>query len=165
MMLRIHDAEFWRMCTLVVGAFLAVALLGLISLALVFANQDNYGDGWTPGPLVATFYDGDPPGTLTPSSPADPPDLADQVAVAWGVATGWPNSEKWGHIMGYTSVGDDLLVHTNLTDPVDQSELCQLLFEMNNDDVIALDPQIDQILITGTDGQVIWSCVTTAEVQ
>jgi hypothetical protein len=160
MVMRIRDAEFWRMATIVVGSFLAVALLGLVALAIAFTQDaPSYPTG-TSTTIVAERPEPAP----SPSSPADPPDLADYVSVAWGVATGWPNSEKWGYIMGFTSVGDDLLVHTNLTAPEDQSELCTLLFQLN-DPALGLDPQIDQALLIGTDGQVIWSCVTSAEVQ
>jgi hypothetical protein len=162
MVMRVRDAEFWRMATIVVSAFLAVALFGLASLAFAFSQKDNV---WEPGDILATIMPAQP---LEPapsaSSPADPPDLADQASVAWGVATGWPNSEKWGYILSFTSVGDDLLVHTNLTEPADQSELCTLLFQLN-DPVLALDPPIDQVLVLGTDGQVIWSCMVTSEVQ
>lgn len=163
MVMRVRDAEYWRMATLVVSACLAVALVGLISLAIAVAVNRADDDQWYPKPLMATLLPTEPDPSA--GSPADPPDLADQVSVAWGVATGWPNSETpWDYVLSFTSVGDDLLVHTNLTDPADQSELCTMLFQLN-DPVLAMDPPIDQALILGTDGQVIWSCSVTSEVQ
>jgi hypothetical protein len=160
MVMRIRDAEFWRMCTIIVSAMFAMSLVGLVALALTI-RENHAGTRWMPGNVLATILPAPQPSTDAP--PATPPTLADQVAVAWSVASGWPNSEKWSYILRFTSVEDDLLVATNLTDPVDQSELCTLLSQLN-DPVLALDPPIDQVLITGTDGQVIWSCMPTSQV-
>lgn len=159
MVMRIRDAEFWRMCTIVATAMLALSLVGLAALGLVI-REGHENTRWNPN-VMATILPAPQPSAS--AAPAEPPTLADQVAVAWSVASGWPNSEKWSYILRFTSVEDDLLVATNLTDPVDQSELCTLLFTLN-DPVLAIEPQIDQVLITGTDGQVIWSCMTTSEV-
>jgi hypothetical protein len=48
-------------------------------------------------------------------------------------------------------------VKTNLTEPTDQTELCTLLPQLE-DPVLGVG-NIDQVLITGTDGRVIWTCV------
>lgn len=152
----------WRTLTIVLTVLLAMAIATAV-LAVVTAS--SYANRLPRDIAAKVAALPRPTTTVTATVPAKPVPLADQVAVAWSVATGWPNSEKWGYISGYESVGDDLIVHTNAAEPTDLSEMCGKLFELNNDDVIGLDPQIDQVLATGVDGQVIWSCVTTSEVQ
>lgn len=153
-----------RTLNIVLLSGLAVALVALVLAIAILRTfterlpRDVAGEvAALPRPTVTV--------TVTPGvDPAPPPDLADQVAVAWSVATGWPHSEKWGDILYFTSYQDDLLVHTNMTDAADMSEVCTMLLQLN-DPVLALDPPIDQVLFTGTDGQVIWSCVSSSEVQ
>lgn len=158
----------WRTLAVVFAVLLG---LSITTLVLVISLAGNYHElpNAVANRVEALSQDKDPTPTPEPSPSgtdlAPAPDLADQVAVNFSNSTGWPNQEnQYDYVMGFTSVGDDLLVHTNQTDPIDLSDACTLLFQLN-DPVLGLDPQIDQVLFTGTDGQVIWSCVTSSEVQ
>ena len=150
----------WRTLTIVLAILLAMSVITVIMAVTMALNYRGLPKDVADRVGALSL----PTATVTATVPAEPVPLADQVAVAWSVATGWPNSEKWGYISGYKSVGDDLVVHTNEAAATDLSEMCTALYELN-DEVIGLDPHIDQILATGVDGQVVWSCSSTSEVQ
>lgn len=152
----------WRTISIVLAALLALAIVAAV-LAVAIATSYS---GQLPKDVADRVSAHLPPmPTATVTVGPTPAPLSDQVAVAFSLATGWPNKEnQYDYVQGYESVGDDLIVHTNETAPTDLSELCTQLYQLN-DDVLGLDPKIDQILATGTDGQVIWSCAVTSEVQ
>jgi hypothetical protein len=152
----------WRTLTIVLAVLL---LMSTVTVIMTIALATSYKSDLPKSVAAAVQKLPRPTATVTTTAaPPTPAPLSDQVAVAFSVATGWPNSEKWGYISGYESVGDDLVVHTIEPEPADLTEMCDQLYLLN-DDVIALDPRIDQVLATGVDGQVIWSCESSSEVQ
>jgi hypothetical protein len=147
----------WHVATAALSA-ISVILIAIVLVLLVGYTDAYYKDhehDAAPTPSVTSeIIDVDP--SPVPDQPAAT--LADQVAVAFSNATGWPYQEnKFDFIFGFTSVDNDLLVKTNLTDPTDMSELCTLIPQLE-DPVLGIG-DIDQVLVLGTDGQVIWSCL------
>lgn len=138
------------------GTFVALGAFILAVAALAWIAVERLDEPVVHAPAATVTH-------LTSATPSAPPDLADQVAVAWSVATGWPESERWGFIFGFASVGDDLVVHTNLTEVTDLTEACGLLYQLN-DPVLELDPPIDQVLVVDANGRVVWTCLVDAQV-